>query len=81
MCLEMRISLERLLQVKKSQKEEAMHMERRQRLVTEEVEVSKIVMYLMSRRILEEDMEHAELIRRFLYVVKKGLSIQIRVSK
>jgi hypothetical protein len=56
----MRISLERLLQVKKSQKEEAMHMERRQRLVTEEVEVSKIVMYLMSRRILEEDMEHAE---------------------
>jgi methyl coenzyme M reductase beta subunit len=41
--------LERLLQVKQKQKEEAMHIEDTQRLVTE-IEMLKVVLYLVCRR-------------------------------
>ena len=41
--------LERLLQVKRRQKEEAMHIEDTQRLVTE-IEMLKVVVYLVSRK-------------------------------
>lgn len=41
--------LERLLKVKKRQKEEAMHIEDTQRLVTEEIEMLKVVLYLVRR--------------------------------
>ena len=41
--------LERLLQVKQKQKEEAMHIEDTQRSVTE-IEMLKVVLYLVCRR-------------------------------
>jgi len=41
--------LERLLKVKRRQKEEAMHIEDTQRLVTEEIEMLKVVLYLVCR--------------------------------
>jgi hypothetical protein len=41
--------LERLLKTKQRQKEEAMHIEDTQRLVTE-IEILKVVLYLASRR-------------------------------
>ena len=39
--------LERLLQVKQRQKEEAMHIEDIQRLVTEEIEMLKVLLHLV----------------------------------
>jgi hypothetical protein len=43
--------LERLLQVKQKQKEEAMHLEvDTHRLVTEEIEMLKVVLYLVIRK-------------------------------
>jgi hypothetical protein len=41
--------LRRLLEVKERQKEEAMHIENTERLVTE-IEMLKVVLYLVSRR-------------------------------
>jgi hypothetical protein len=41
--------LERLLKAKQRQKEEAMHIEDTQRLVTE-IEMLKVILYLVSRR-------------------------------
>ncbi len=41
--------LERLLEIKQRQKEEAMHIEDTQRLVTE-IEMLKVVLYLVSRK-------------------------------
>jgi hypothetical protein len=41
--------LEQLLKVKHRQKDEAMHMEDMQRLVTEEIEMLKVVLYLVNR--------------------------------
>ena len=41
--------LERLLKAKRRQKEEAMHVEDTQRLVTE-IEMLKVILYLVSRR-------------------------------
>src|SRR5215207_6421712 len=46
--------LERLLNVKKRQKEEAMHMEDTERLVTE-IEMLKVVLYLVSRNGRKEE--------------------------
>src|ERR671919_2253839 len=42
--------LERLLKVKRRQKEEAMHMEDTQRLVVEEIEMLKVVLHLAVSR-------------------------------
>jgi hypothetical protein len=42
--------LERLLQVKQRQKEEAMNIEDTQRLVIEEIEMLKVVFYLAASR-------------------------------
>jgi hypothetical protein len=42
--------LRRLLKVKQRQKEEDMHIEDTQRLVTEEIEMLKVVSYLVSRK-------------------------------
>jgi hypothetical protein len=42
--------LEQLLKVKERQKEEAIHMDDTQRLVTEEIEMLKVVLYLVSRK-------------------------------
>ena len=51
MRLEMNIKLEQLLKAKEEkQNEEAMHIEDIQRLVTEEIEMLKVVLYLISRR-------------------------------
>ncbi|HEU4445348.1 MAG TPA: hypothetical protein VFR94_11810 [Nitrososphaeraceae archaeon] len=41
--------LRRLLQLKQRQKDEAMHIEDTQRLVTEEIEIIKVVLYLVAR--------------------------------
>ena len=41
--------LRRLLELKQRQKEEAMHIEDTQRLVTEEIEMLKVVLHLISR--------------------------------
>jgi hypothetical protein len=41
--------LERLLKIKRRQKDEAMHIEETQRLVTE-IEMLKVVLYLVSRK-------------------------------
>jgi hypothetical protein len=41
--------LERLLQIRQRQKEEAMHTEDTQRLVTEEIEMLKVVLHLVRR--------------------------------
>jgi hypothetical protein len=46
--------LERLLKVKKRQKEEAMHIEDTQRLVTE-IEMLKVVLYLVCRNRSERE--------------------------
>ena len=46
--------LERLLRIKQRQKEEAPYMEDTQKLVTE-IEMLKVVLYLMRREIIEED--------------------------
>jgi hypothetical protein len=49
--LTMKIKLEQLLKAKEEkQNEEAMHIEDIQRLVTEEIEMLKVVLYLISRR-------------------------------
>jgi hypothetical protein len=42
--------LRRLLKVKQRQKEEDMHIEDTQRLVTEEIEMLKVISYLVSRK-------------------------------
>jgi len=42
--------LRKLLEVKQRQKEEATHIEDTQRLVTEEIEMLKVVLYLVSRK-------------------------------
>ena len=42
--------LERLLQAKRRQKKEAMYIEDTQRLVTEETEMLKVVLYLVRRK-------------------------------
>jgi hypothetical protein len=42
--------LERLLQVKQKQKDEAMHIEDTEKSVTGEIEMLKVVLYLVSRR-------------------------------
>jgi hypothetical protein len=47
-------NLERLLQVKQRQKEEAMHIEDSQRLVTE-IEMLKVVLYLVCRNERKEE--------------------------
>jgi hypothetical protein len=49
--------LERLLQVKQKQKEEAMHIEDTQRLVTE-IEMLKFVLMVVSRREEEKRVKH-----------------------
>ena len=49
--------LERLLKVKQRRKDEAMYMEdtHTKRLVREEIEMLRVVLYLMRREIIEED--------------------------
>jgi hypothetical protein len=47
-------NLERLLQIKQRQKEEAMHIEDSQRLVTE-IEMLKVVLYLVCRNERKEE--------------------------
>ena len=44
------MQLRQLLEIKQRQKEEADHIEDPQRLVTEEIEMLKVVLYLVSRK-------------------------------
>jgi hypothetical protein len=62
--------LERLLKVKERQKEEAMHIEDTQRLVTEEIEMLQVVYYLVGSR-KEEDK----------IIAPRSLSVKSSLSK